>query len=205
MPARPTGEVGTVKEDLCLQLGRVVALVRERIVTWRGYRGQGRRAEFVENVCKLALYVAKYQRRNPSAFPCCRMALQKRIDVPEHVIRSAIRCLVEIRVLDHDSPLTRKIRSPRYAPRQFRLGEAVRAIFAPTRQEYTQEPKREIQHGRVESRPSLVLAGCVTKVASTARDLAKAAFRATVSWMSDEAFERAWSATPDAGPRPRNL
>lgn len=187
-----------MREDLCLQLARVVALVRERIVSWPGYRGQGRRPEFVEGVVQLALYLSKRQRRNPGSFPIARMALDGRIQLheggmSESRIRSALRCLVEIGFVEHEGDLVRKRRSPHWAPRQFRLAAVVRSIFGVSAQEQDSKGKKEEKKEGVQTPPLILRAGMAA--GNAVKDAAKALLRSLFPG-DDAAFEAHWRSLP---------
>lgn len=210
--------------DACLTLEAVGALVRERMPTWRGYRGQGRRPAFTENVLRLALFLVRHQRRRVAgAFPVSRMALESLVGMGDHAIRSALRCLVEIGVLEPDGPLARKgkhlgqnpdAKGCWYRARLFTFGAEVMAVLAPprdtrpasakaenqTRQDKTpKDSEKDLGMGE-KVPPRVLLAGC-RGTSQPARDPDALAALRRLFPGTDAEWAATFAALPDAPPR----
>lgn len=176
-----------------LRLERVGALIRSRIVTWSGYRGWGRRPDFLDKLLKLTLYLAKKQNGGlKGAFPCDRRALaaEQFVGLPPHSIRRCLKALVDLGMLHPASSLSRKLRSVHYKPNQFEFCAEVQAIFSAS----GPEPVRALEKEQ-KVRPAGVF-----RAARRAVDAVKEANKALLRSMfrgDDAAWEAHWRGLPD--------
>lgn len=182
-----------------LQYESIGALIRSRLVSSPGYRGQRRTQSFLQRLLKLGLWLAARQHRNRSwAFPVDRRAIAGSVGIPEHAVRSALACLEELGLLESQGEACRKPNGPHYAPRQWRFAQVVRDIFWPvTRPEEPRTLREEEKEGK-KDRPQALWAG-LKRVASTVLDLEplRALLRLRSPSMSEEEIEREIARTPD--------
>lgn len=183
-----------------LQYESIGALIRSRIVSWKGYHGQGRSQSFLERVLKLGLWLAARQHRNRSwAFPVDRRAIAGRVGIPENAVRSALKCLEELGLLESQGEACRKPNSPHYAPRQWRFAQVVRDIFWPvTRPDLNSKGREKEKVERRESPSQALWAGCKRAVQAV-RDLEplRQLLRLRSPRLSEDEIERIVQETPD--------